>query len=94
MLTILKSANLGYYAVLILAVLATGGLWLWSSLSDAYDRGENACKAEFAQASAQSEKKSKQGADNVRKKISRLDDIALDAELCRLGIVQQDSGCQ
>lgn len=38
-----------YKISLLLAILACGGLWFWSALSDAYDRGENACKAEYAQ---------------------------------------------
>lgn len=38
-----------YKIALLLAILVAGGLWLFSALSDAYDRGEEACKAEYTE---------------------------------------------
>lgn len=45
MLNLLKAVPLVYWACLVLAMAGAGGLWLWSALSDAYERGENACRA-------------------------------------------------
>ena len=72
-----------YKIALFLAILAAGGLWLWSALSDAYDRGENACKAEYAQKTITVMEKRHEIARN------RPDDAAfLD------GLLKHDSGWQ
>lgn len=59
-----------------------------------YNEGKKACVNQVVNEQVEAEKESKKGSDNVRKKVQSLDEVALDRELCGLGIVRGNTGCQ
>lgn len=83
----LSSKISGYIA--IISVIAVLGLVFYI-----YREGKQSCVGAVSTAQVEKSKKSKEGADDVRKKEQSLKTPELDAGLCKLGIVRGNVGCK
>lgn len=57
---------------LALAILAAGGLWLWSFYTDAYEAGETACNAKYEAANRERENQARENIIKTEKRYEEL----------------------
>ena len=82
------SSKLSGYIALVGLVMIFALVWY------IYNAGQASCVAEVAQKQVVNEVETKKGTDNVKRRVQGLKDSDVVRELCNLGIMRENRGCE
>ena len=77
------------WIITLAALIFIGATW-WNG----YATGKSQARVEIVEKIVEVEAKSKRASNETTKRIKTLDEVALDNELCSLGLVRGNNGCK